>query len=136
MKQKFNVGGMSCSACSAAIEKAVKKLDGITSAEVSLIEKTMSVEYDESVVDNQRIIGAVVSAGYTAKVYEASQKKDNYAKRLLARFLISAVFMLAILYLSMGSMVGLWVPDDKIGLPIQFALCTVVMLINVRFYIN
>jgi len=136
MKQKFNVGGMSCSACSSAIEKAVKKLDGVNTAEVSLIEKTMSVEYDEKVTDNEKIIRAVVSAGYTAKPYQKSQKKDNYAKQLLLRFLISAVFMLAILYLSMGSMVGLWVPADKIGLPIQFALCTIVMLVNIRFYIN
>ena len=68
MKQKFNVTGMTCSACSAHVEKAVNKLDAVRKAEVSLMTNSMTVDYDESVLTPDGIIQAVVHAGYGASL--------------------------------------------------------------------
>lgn len=64
MKQKFDVTGMTCSACSAHVEKAVNKLEGVRRAEVSLMTNSMNVEYDEAALAPESIIQAVVQAGY------------------------------------------------------------------------
>ena len=66
MKQKFDVTGMTCSACSAHVEKAVNKLEGVRRAEVSLMTNSMNVEYDEAALAPESIIQAVVQAGYGA----------------------------------------------------------------------
>ena len=63
MKQKFNVTGMTCSACSAHVEKAVSRLDGVQKAEVSLMTNSMNVEYDEAALAPESIIQAVAQAG-------------------------------------------------------------------------
>ncbi len=68
MKQKFNVTGMTCSACSAHVEKAVNKLDAVRKAEVSLMTNSMTVDYDESALTPDGIIQAVVHAGYGASL--------------------------------------------------------------------
>ena len=68
MKQKFNVTGMTCSACSAHVEKAVNKLEGVRKAEVSLMTNSMKVDYDEGVLSPDGIIQAVVHAGYGASL--------------------------------------------------------------------
>ena len=67
-KQKFNVTGMTCSACSAHVEKAVNKLEGVKRAEVSLMTNSMSVDYDEKTLTPDGIIQAVVQAGYGASL--------------------------------------------------------------------
>ena len=64
MKQKFDVTGMTCSACSAHVEKAVNKLEGVRRAEVSLMTNSMNVEYDEAALAPESIIQAVGQAGY------------------------------------------------------------------------
>ncbi len=134
MKKKFLIGGMSCAACSNTVEKAVNKLVGISSAEVSLIDKSMVVIYDDGIVDEKAIISAVVSAGYTAAIYTEKPKKDEYTKSLLMRFIISGVLLIAILYFSMGQMIGLKVPKPIINVPIQFVLCTLVLAVNYKFF--
>ena len=63
MNKKFNVIGMTCSACSASVEKAVKKLEGINSVNVNLLTNSMIVDYDEEVSNESKIIEAVTSAG-------------------------------------------------------------------------
>ena len=68
MKQKFDVTGMSCSACSAHVEKAVSKLPGIDTVQVNLLQNSMTVEYEEGVSDEQKIIADVTEAGYGASV--------------------------------------------------------------------
>ncbi len=68
MKQKFDVTGMTCSACSAHVEKAVNKLEGVRRAEVSLMTNSMNVEYDEAALAPESIIQAVVQAGYGASL--------------------------------------------------------------------
>ena len=64
MKQKFNITGMTCSACSAHVEKAVRKLEGVQSADVSLMTNSMAVQYDENILSADDIIKAVVDSGY------------------------------------------------------------------------
>ena len=68
VKQKYNVTGMTCSACSAHVEKAVNKLEGVRRAEVSLMTNSMNVEYDEAALAPESIIQAVVQAGYGASL--------------------------------------------------------------------
>ena len=73
MKQKFQVTGMTCSACSATVERNVKKLEGVKEVTVNLLSNSMVVSYDEDKVNNQAIIDTVVKAGYQA----ALEQKNN-----------------------------------------------------------
>ena len=100
-KQKFDVGGMSCAACASGIEKAVKRLDGVGNAEVSLLEKSMTVIYDESALTAETIIATVEKLGYTAAIFGTTENKYADAERLKKRFLISLAFLLPLIYLSM-----------------------------------
>lgn len=68
MKQKFDITGMSCSACQAHVEKAVRKLPGVEEAAVNLLANSMTVEYDETVLTDAGIVAAVTDAGYGASV--------------------------------------------------------------------
>ena len=70
VKIKFDIQGMTCSSCSSHVEKAVKKLGGIHNVNVNLLSNNMIVEYDESILDNDKIINAVIEAGYGASLQE------------------------------------------------------------------
>ncbi len=131
--KKYSVGGMTCSACSAGIEKAVKKLNGVASVSVSLMGKSMDVTFDESVTSDAAIIGAVEKLGYTAGEYGKAQE-DDAVKKLKKRFLISLVFLLPLMYFAMGGMIGLPVPEHKINFIIQAVLALVIIAINFKFY--
>ena len=73
-KEQFNVTGMTCAACSARVEKAVGKLDGVNSVAVNLLKNSMAVDYDDTVLDTQKIITAVTEAGYGASLKEAARQ--------------------------------------------------------------
>lgn len=73
-KEQFNVTGMTCAACSARVEKAVGKLPGVDKIAVNLLKNSIVVEYDETALDTQKIIGAVTDAGYGASLKEAAQQ--------------------------------------------------------------
>ena len=75
--QKFDITGMTCSACSAHVEKSVRKLDGIQAVSVNLLTNSMQVEYDESVLNERQIIDAVVKAGYGASLRTEHQPGDT-----------------------------------------------------------
>ena len=75
VSQKFSVTGMTCSACSASVEKAVRRLDGIDEVNVNLLTNSMIVEFDNEVIDDNRIINAVIDAGYGASLYAKSNKQ-------------------------------------------------------------
>ena len=75
-KSKFTVGGMTCSACSAHVQKAVEKL-GVKSVQVNLLKNNMLVEYDQNKITDEQIINAVIKAGYTANL---QGEKNNYTK--------------------------------------------------------
>ena len=82
MKEKFDVTGMSCSACSSHVEKSVSKLEGIKTVSVNLLTNSMQVEYDETKLDTGKIIEAVEHAGYGASVKEASFESSDKNKRI------------------------------------------------------
>lgn len=136
-EKKFAVYGMSCSACALGVEKAVKRVKGVKTAEVSLMGKSMRVIYDETVVNDDDIIFAVKRIGYTACEYgkkeEDEQKKGNGAR---IRFIVSAVLLIIELYFGMGKMAGFPLPVPKINLSVQFALCSAVMIINYRLFVS
>lgn len=117
MKQKFNVTGMTCSACSAHVEKSVAKVEGVQSVEVSLLTGTMQVVYDDNSTDSGAIISAVEKGGYGASLPQSAQKgvparseEEDPVKGMKRRVVWSFVFLLPLFYLSMGHMMGLPIP--------------------------
>ena len=144
--QQYDVTGMSCAACSARVEKAVSKLDGVTSCSVSLLTNSMGVEGTAS---PDEIIKAVEGAGYGASVKgERAEKhssddglKETETPKILKRLVASLVFLGALMYFSMGHMFGLPQPPFfehnhvAAGLT-QLLLSAVVMVINQRFFIS
>lgn len=146
MKQDFDIQGMSCAACSSRIEKSVSKLEGIHQVNVNLLTNHMQVDYDESVLNNQKIIDCVVNAGYGATLPQTKQvevKKEDPALELKNRFIYSLVFMIPLFYVSMGHMMGLPLPSILLGHEnalifafTQFLLCLPVLIINKKYYTN
>ena len=96
MKEKYSISGMSCSACSLGIEKAVTRLDGVQNAEVSLMGECMRIEYDETVLSKEKIIQTVTSLGYGIANYDenALSVKKPQPDKLKKRFVISLAFLL------------------------------------------
>lgn len=100
MKQKFTVQGMSCSACSARVEKWVNALPGMEKADVNLLSNSMVCEYDENLVSEKDILKAVKDAGYSA--YTGRGEVADEKKSLLKRLLVSIIFLVPIMYIAMG----------------------------------
>ena len=139
MKNKFSVSGMTCSNCSLAVEKAIKKLNGVKSVTVSLIEKLAIVEYDENTVSIPDIISAVKQKGYGCNLSEKTEKNkkgNSQAKSLLIRFVVSLTLLFALLYFSMGKMAGLPLPSLTINLIIQALLSLAIILVNYTIYLK
>ena len=151
MKQRFRVGGMSCAACSAHVEKSVSAVPGVSTVQVNLLAGSMTVEYDEAVCDAEKIIAAVVSGGYTAAVDDGKQQSapaqdaqaDEALGEMKKRIIVSAVFMIVLMYFSMGEMIGLPLPSYAAGMDGMFALALTelvltipIVLINRKYYIN
>ena len=114
MKQKFSVTGMTCAACSAHVEKAVKGLAGVQEVQVNLLGNSMSVTYNEPLTA-QQICEAVAKAGYGATVMGETAAPtpapvSDAQKSLKVRFVSSLVFLLPLFYLSMGHMMGWPIP--------------------------
>lgn len=149
MKKDFIVTGMTCAACSARVEKAVKALDGVLKCDVNLLAGKMKVEMNESVTADA-VVKAVTDAGYGAqeKGKEDSRKKENASdtrekeiKSMKIRTILSFVFMIPLMYVSMGSMVGLPLPAFLSGMEmsanfalIQLVLCLPVAYLNRAYY--
>lgn len=121
--QKFSVTGMTCSACSASVEKALSKLDGVEEVNVNLLTNSMSVEYDNEIINDDKIIGAVTNAGYGASIFTKDINRelnvdelstvDEQIKGMRLRFIISIIFLIPLMYISMYHMFYDW-----FGLPI------------------
>ncbi|MBP5631632.1 MAG: heavy metal translocating P-type ATPase [Clostridia bacterium] len=157
---KYTITGMSCAACSARVEKAVSKVEGVSSCSVSLLTNTMGVEGDAS---PEQIISAVENAGYGAALSaeenyavresgRASEKnggvdpreealKDRESPKLIRRLIASAVVLLILMYCSMGHMMWNWplpaaFDDPVFSGVVQMMLAAVVMVINQKFFIS
>ena len=135
MKEKFDVGGMTCAACQAHVEKAVKKLDGINSCNVNLLMNNMNVEFDEKVVSKEEIIDAVYKAGYTASINgieKVIKKEKDYD---LLRLIISFIFLILLMYFSMGVMMWNFPTFDCFSMknPIGFSLIQFLLLLPILY---
>ncbi len=149
MKQ-YNVTGMSCAACSARVEKAVRGVPGVTECAVSLLTNSMGVSGDAA---PQAVIAAVQAAGYGASLKEAgaarkggapedAQLADQETPRLKRRLVWSLVFLLILMYFSMGHMMWGWplpafYTDNHVAMGLtQLLLTVIVMVINQRFFVS
>lgn len=148
MSRKFDVTGMTCSACSAHVEKSVSKLVGEGNVTVSLLTNSMQVECDDKKVSDYEIIKAVEDAGYGAAVagaVKSSEKKesvvDNELKEMKTRLIVSFIFLIPLMYVSMGSMVGLPQPSFLSGHGnavsfafTQFLMCLPILYVNRKYF--
>ena len=149
--EQYNVTGMSCAACSARVEKAVKKVPGVTSCSVSLLTNSMGVEGTASPA---AILSAVQEAGYGASPKSASASKaadtsadldalaDRETPKLKRRLIASLGFLLVLMYFSMGHMMWgwplpYWFDGNHVAMGlVQLLLAGIVMVINQKFFIN
>lgn len=145
-KTKFDVTGMTCSACQAHVEKAVKAVVGVSEVNVNLLRNFMQVEYDENLTDTAKIIAAVEKAGYGAsesgKKTEKTDDPDN-TKSMKMRLILSICFMIPLFYLCMGHMFGLPIPailDGKENMMLfcltQLLLTVPIIALNFHFFRN
>ncbi|MBF7069801.1 heavy metal translocating P-type ATPase [Aliarcobacter butzleri] len=149
--QKFDIKGMTCSACSTAVDRNVKKLEGINEVNVNLLNNSMIVKYDENVLNNEIIIKKVQDAGYEAFLVENGKKtqknstEDNLGKietnELKNRLIISFIFAIPLFYISMGYMLNWYLPYSFYGYSnaitfsfTQFLLALPIVFINIKYY--
>ncbi len=161
MKQKFDVTGMTCSACSSRVEKCVRGLEGILEVSVNLLTNSMQVEFEEEKLSTEQIVQAVEKAGYgafpkqeNASGSPAAGSKQNarkanvdvleqHRKGMEFRLKVSFAFLIPLMYVSMGHMIGLPLPSFLEGTPnavsfalIQFLLCLPIIYVNRAYYIK
>ena len=141
----YQVTGMSCAACSARVEKAVRAVDGVTDCSVSLLTNSMGVE---GTANAEAVISAVVAAGYGARLSQSGRTdeedglRDHVSPMLLRRFLVSIGLLIPLMYLSMGHV--MWnfpLPALLAGRPVRIALCqlvisTLILIVNRSFFIS
>lgn len=148
-EEVFVIDGMTCAACAVTVENAVNKIDHVDSAVVNLTTEKMTVHYNPDLVSEEEIEKAVVDAGYGASVFDPataksqSERQSEATQNMWHKFLLSALFAVPLLYLSMGSMMGLWVPDvvsmdshPLVFASVQLVLTLPVMYFGRRFYVN
>lgn len=147
---QYDIDGMTCASCSQTIEKVINKLDGVQSASVNLATEKMVVDFNPSELSSNDIMEAVKNSGYSAKEslsQEAQadldkEKKEKHIKKMWSRFWQSAVLTVPLLYIAMGEMVGLPIPEmihpmvypERFAL-LQLALTIPVLIIGRPFFI-
>lgn len=159
MKQKFDVTGMTCSACSSRVEKCVAKLDGVEEVSVNLLTNSMQVEFDQEKLDTAGIRQAVEKAGYGASpatehresvqaaAVSPERARENpmeaQLKNMKMRLWVSFIFLIPLMYVSMGHMAGLPLPgfltgmENAVGFALtQFLLCLPILYVNRVYYIR
>jgi heavy metal translocating P-type ATPase len=146
MKEKFTVTGMSCAACQAHVQNAVSKVAGVQKAEVSLISKSMIVDYDPSVSDEKAIISSVEKAGYEAFVYQETSVKAEEKKRRAElkkrqlRLIITLFFLVLLLTVSMGHMIAMqagtdfFISDPVLLISLQIAFVIPIIALNFGYF--
>lgn len=146
MNKTYEITGMTCSACSSGIERVLSKIEGITYCEVSLMAKSMSVEFDETLVSEQTIFDAVKSLGYG--IFNEGEKpvaeEKSKDRQLFIRFIISVCLLVPLMYVSMGHMFGAPVPpflnphegNSRWFALYQAILAAVIIGVNYSFFRN
>lgn len=149
MKKKFDISGMTCSACSAHVEKSVSKLNGVQKVTVNLLGNNMVVDYDETTLDTSEIISAVIKSGYGAalpaeKTADAPINKTSYQenkkselKKMKHNLIATFIFLIPLFYISMGHMMGAPLPPILTGHPnmMVFALTQLFLTLPI-LYLN
>ncbi|MBR7684557.1 heavy metal translocating P-type ATPase [Streptococcus equi] len=148
-KETFMLEGMHCTSCALAIEQAVKQLPGVEDVVVNVTTEKLSVTYLAARLTSAEIIQAVRDAGYKAELLDETnmrgqlERLEEQAHQTWYRFVWSALFSLPLVYLSMGPMLGLWLPDVlsprlhaiSYGL-VQLLLTLPVLFLNRQYYVN
>lgn len=149
MREKFNVTGMSCAACSSNIEKKIGKVEGVSKVSVNLLKNSMEVEFDGDIASTKDIVENVKAIGYGAsvlggnkdsKVEQASDVLDD-GEKVKARLVWSVILLIPLMYLSMGHMLGLPLPEFLNGMKnaVSFAFAQMlitlpIMYLNKKFF--
>lgn len=145
-EEVFVIDGMTCATCALTIENAVKKLDHVDSAVVNLTTEKLTVNYNPDLVSEKEIEKeiekAVADAGYSASIFDPtmaksqSKRQSEATQNMWHKFLLSALFAIPLLYISMGSMVGLWVPEiiSMSAHPLNFALIQLILTLPVMYF--
>ena len=148
LQSRFNVTGMSCAACSAHVEKAVKQLNGIQNVEVNLLTGSMTADFNENILSDDDIINAVISAGYGASSAQNAKSdkpktSNDEVKQMKFRISVSFVFLIILMYVSMGHMMGVPLPSFLTGAEnavsfalTQFLLTLPIVIVNKKYYIS
>ena len=145
--EQYHVTGMNCAACSARVEKAVSKVKGVTSCSISLLTNSMGVE---GTAESSAVIEAVKAAGYGASLKNAKEEnkeaetglEDTQTPLLKKRLIASVVFLIVLMYFSMGHMMWgwplpAWFTDNHVGMGlVQMILAAIIMVINQQFFIS
>ncbi len=141
--QKFNVLGMSCASCSQRVEKAVKKVNGVTKCEVNLLTNSMLVYGDYSV---NEVINSVKKAGYGAVLADKSNEKakeKDYSEtaKLLKRLIVSIIFLIPLLYIMCHMLFNFPIPKFMIKQPVylgifELIISLLIIIVNRKFFIN
>ena len=144
MKQKFDVTGMTCSACSAFVDKSVRKVAGVLDVQVNLLTNNMVVEYNEDTVNPDAIISAVQDAGYDASLTSVKKEQaktenimEDQEKEMKTRLFVSILFWIPLMVIAMGDMVGLPMPSflNSMTYAIPFAFTQFLLLLPI-LYVN
>ncbi len=135
-KETLDITGMTCAACARAVERSTSKVEGVSSANVNFATEKLSIEFDEKKADLERIKQAIVKAGYGVLEKQADTEnasKGKEADLLLKRFVISAIFTIPLLYISMGHMIGIPIPAaiSPDSNPTVFALAQLILVLPV-----
>lgn len=148
LDEKYLITGMSCAACSARIDKAIRNLKGVKEVNVNLLTNSMVISYDEKVLKSEKIISTVIKAGYGASLAKEENNStiskeeliDHNTPKLLKRLIVSIILLVPLFYLSMGYMLNwpLGVLTEKLYVLalIEFILSTAIIIINNRFFIS
>ena len=143
MIKKYTVGGMTCSACSARVERCVKKIDGVKSVTVNLLTGAMSVTSDIDLTEEIR--RSITAEGYTVKEGAEHKRADDREKKLKIRLLISLPLVVLLMYVAMGAMIKIPVPwflnamdmNGAIsGSAVQAVIAAVIIAVNFDYYIK
>lgn len=142
--QKYTIIGMTCSACSSHIERAIGSLGGVKTVGVNLLSNSMTVTFDEKTLTSQTIINTVKSAGYQAALPNAKAEPTTMTDEISSmkiRLIISIIFMLPLFYISMGHMIGLPLPafltghNNSVSFAFtQFLLTLPIIYVNFKYF--
>ncbi len=151
-KEKYNISGMTCSACSAHVGSSLSKLKGVKDVNVQLLSNSMVVEYDDEILGDAEICAAVTKAGYGAMVVAEGGNQNNSSKQLKdaqssekremkIRLIVSFGLMIPLMYIAMGGMIGLPMPWFFVGSEnavifalTQLLLTLPVIIVNRKYY--